>query len=175
MIDPGRVSDGLFDISDLLPTFLTLAGLNPLTVVSPTTYIDGIDQTSYLLGPAALSNRKFVYYWQQAVMSSIRCAEYKWSITGTSTDQSDVVNPGGFSGVQETYSYAKMFNLYLDPKETHSFLIRKLVYSETFSAACKAHLKTFRKYLPKVLPIFPLTSGVPLENLPFAGLLGKNT
>jgi arylsulfatase len=165
MISPGRISDGLFDLCDLFPTSLTVAGLEPTTVVSGTTYIDGIDQTSFLLAQDGFSNRKFVYYWLQAVFSAIRCAEYKWSIAATSTDQDDVVSPGGFSGAQVHYSYAKLFNLYLDPKESRSFFIRKLVYSDTFSSAFKAQMATFKKFPPKILPVLPLGSGISLPSL----------
>lgn len=163
MIRPGRTSDGLLDLADLLPTFIRLAGLDPVKVVASETYIDGIDQTSFLLAKNGLSNRKFVYYWQQAIISSIRCGEFKWSIAATSTEQSDVVNPGGFSGVQSSYSYGKLFNLYLDPKETHSYLIRKLVYNEMFQSALRSHLETFRAYPPKIRPVIPESVAIPFS------------
>src|SRR5262249_40203175 len=127
----------------------------------------------FLLGNDGLSNRKFVYYWLQATISAIRCAEYKWVIAGTSTNPEDVVNPGGFSGTQTTFSYGKLFNLYLDPKESHSFLIRKPSYSQTCSPALKAHLHTLQKFPPKMLPVIPLQGGIALPDL--GGLMASIT
>ena len=125
MIEP-RASDGLFDQLDLFATLLHLAGADD--AVPDDRFIDSIDQTSFLLGDDALSNRKFHYYWLTATFSAIRVAEYKYMIASISDNDTDVVNSGGFSGVMQQYGYGKMFNLYLDPKEQHSYLIRKLVY-----------------------------------------------
>ena len=163
MIDPGRVSDGLFDMCDLFPTFLGFAGVDPTQVVAQDTYIDGIDQTSMLLAEHGHSNRRHVYYWLQAAFSAIRCGEYKWVLTGTSTDATDAVNPGGFTGTQQTYSYPKIFNLYMDPKETHSTFVRRVVYNSTFIDAFGAHMKTLKSYPPKVVPIVPFVGGVKLR------------
>jgi arylsulfatase len=112
-------------------------------------YIDGIDQTSFLLANTGQSNRKFVYYWLMNVFSGVRVGEYKYMIASTSDDDRDVVNPGGFSGEAIHYSYGRTFNLYLDPKETHSFLIRKVLYTDTFQSAMRDHQMTFKKYPPK--------------------------
>jgi hypothetical protein len=43
----------------------------------------------------------------------------------------------------------KLFNLYLDPKETHSYLTRKLAYLEVLREGMRAHLATFHAYPPK--------------------------
>ena len=32
----------------------------------------------------------------------------------------------------ERFAYARLYNLYLDPKETHNYLTRKLAYVEAF-------------------------------------------
>ena len=53
-------------------------------------------------------------------------------IASTSDDDTDVAGPGGFTGVTQNYTYARSFNLYLDPKEQHSYLTRKLAYNEAF-------------------------------------------
>jgi hypothetical protein len=42
-----------------------------------------------------------------------------------------------------------LYNLYLDPKETHNYLTRKLAYVEAFQLGMRAHFQTFRKYPPK--------------------------
>jgi hypothetical protein len=67
-------------------------------------------------------------------------------LSSISDDERDVVNPGGFTGVVQQYAYGRFFNLYLDPKETHSYLIRKLVYIELIQRAVAEHLRSFREY-----------------------------
>jgi arylsulfatase A-like enzyme len=149
MIDPGRASDGLFSQMDLFPTMLTLAGANER--VPADRYIDGVDQTSFLLAPDGPSNRKYQYYWLGRTFSALRVGEYKFMVASISDGDHDVLNPGGFTGVSQRYPYGRLYNLYLDPKETRSYLIRKLAYLESFQSGMRNHLATFKKYPPKVV------------------------
>ena len=57
--------------------------------------------------------------------------------------------PGGFTGVTQQYTYARLYNLYLDPKEQHSYLTRKLAYNEAFLNGIREHLRTYRDHPPK--------------------------
>ena len=155
MTTPGRVSDGLFDLADLFNTSLTLAGAKD--EMPSDRYIDGIDETSFLLADKGESNRRAVYFWLETTFSGVRIAEWKAMLAATSTDDRDVVNWGGFSGADVAYSYGRTFNLYLDPKETHSFLIRKDLYVDVFHAAMMEHAATFKKYPPKT----PVVGGGP--------------
>ncbi len=148
IITPGRTSDGLFDLSDIFTTSAALAGVPG--DLPKDRYIDGIDQTSFLLSNEGDSNRKYEYYWLMKTLSAVRAGEFKFLRAASTTTADDVVNMGGFSGVAEDFSYGKMFNLYLDPKETHSYLIRKLVYNQVFQAALKRHADTFKRYPPKL-------------------------
>jgi arylsulfatase len=75
--------------------------------------------------------------------------EYKWMLTSTSDDAPDAHGPGGFTGVTQRYTYPRLFNLYLDPKESRSYLTRKLAYNEAFVEGMRQHLATFRTYPPK--------------------------
>jgi arylsulfatase len=149
MIEPGRSSDGLFSFTDVFPTVLALAGADGS--VPTDRFIDGVDPTSFLLAPEGLSNRKFQYYWLLRNLSALRCGELKMMIMGTSDDANDVAGPGGFTGVDQHYTYPRLYNLYLDPKEQHSYLTRKLAYQEVFTSSFRAHLGTFRDYPPKRL------------------------
>src|SRR5262249_19414935 len=127
MIPPGT-SDGLLPQLDLFATFLTLAGVGER--VPSDRFIDSIDQTSFLLTPQGLSNRKFHYYWLTVNLSAVRVGEYKYMTTSISDDSTDVVNPGGCTGVLTQYPNARRYNLSHSPNGTHSYLIRKLVYIE---------------------------------------------
>jgi arylsulfatase len=149
MIDEGRASDGLFSQMDLFPTMLALADAAER---APTDrYFDGIDQTSFLLAPDGESNRKYVYYWLGRTFSALRVGEYKFMVASISDDDRDVLNPGGFTGISQKYPYGRLYNLYLDPKETRSYLIRKLAYLEAFQSGIRNHLATFKSYPPKVV------------------------
>ncbi|MGD0192582.1 MAG: arylsulfatase [Rhizomicrobium sp.] len=147
VIEAGRQSDGLFDFNDVMPTLLALAGQkDPLP---SDRYIDGIDQSSFLLAPDGLSNRKFHYYWLTETFSALRCGEYKMVLTATRDDDTGSAGPGGFTGVLERYAYAKLYNLYLDPKEQHNYMTRKLAYLDAFQSGIRSHLGTFRQFPPK--------------------------
>ena len=147
MIEPGRQSDGLFDFNDILPTLLALAGESAR--LPSDRYIDGVDQSSFLLAPEGLSNRKYHYYWLQDNFSALRCGEYKLMRMAISDNDTDAAGPGGFTGVLQQFAYSRLYNLYLDPKETHNYLTRKLAYVEAFQLGMRAHFQTFRKYPPK--------------------------
>jgi arylsulfatase A-like enzyme len=149
VIDAGRQSDGLFDFNDILPTLLALAGTGEL--LPSERYIDGIDQSSFLLAPDGLSNRKYHYYWLGQHFSGLRCGEYKMVLTAASDNDSDAAGPGGFTGILQRFAYARLYNLYLDPKETHNYMTRKLAYMEAFQHGIRAHLATFKRYPPKTV------------------------
>ena len=146
-IEAGQATDGLFSLMDLFPTMLHLAGASD--TIPDDRYIDAVDQTSFLLADDAHSNRKFLYYWLGNTFSAIRVGEYKMMIASTSDNDTDVQNGGGFSGVTQKYTYSRLYNLYLDPKEQHSYMIRKIPYLEAFTSGIAAHFGTFAKYPPK--------------------------
>ena len=149
VIDAARQSDGMFDFNDILPTALGLAGETER--LPGDRYIDGIDQSSFLLAPDGLSNRKYHYYWLGTNFSGLRCGEYKMLLTATSDDDGDAAGPGGFTGALQRFTYARLYNLYLDPKETHNYMTRKLAYVEAFQHGIRAHLRSFKQYPPKIV------------------------
>lgn len=146
MIKPGRESDGLFDLADLYATALTLAGAGDK--LPNDRYVDSIDQTSFLLADDGDSNRKFVYYWLGDRFSAVRFGEYKFMAV-TEQDVPNDYLEGGFSGSATTMAYGALYNLYLDPKETHNFMIRKLPYITLYERAAARHLGTFKAFPPK--------------------------
>jgi arylsulfatase A-like enzyme len=131
----------------VLPTALGLAGAPELMPADR--YLDGVDQTSFLLAPDGLSNRKYHYYWLSQTFSGLRCGEYKMVLSATSDDATDAFGTGGFTGVLERFAYPRLYNLYLDPKEQHNYLTRKLAYIEAFQLGLRTHLATFKRFPPK--------------------------
>ena len=81
--------------------------------------------------------------------SALRVGEYKFMLASTSDDDTDVAGPGGFTGVTQNYTYARFYNLYLDPKEQHSYLTRKLAYNDAFINGIRDHLMSYRDHPPK--------------------------
>jgi len=147
MIDAGQRTDGIVSFPDFLPTMLSLAGAPEL--VPDDRFIDGVDQSSFFLAPGSPSNRKHHYYWLGSMFSALRVGEYKFMLASISDGGTDVLNPGGFTGVSQKYPYGRLYNLYLDPKETHSYLIRKLAYLEAFLKGIQGHYMSFAKHPPK--------------------------
>ncbi len=146
VIEADRRSDGLFAFTDLLPTIANLAEAG----VPDDRYIDGVDQTSFLLAPEGLSNRKYHYYWLGQLFSAVRVGEFKMMLGSISDDDADVHGRGGFTGVVQKYPYGRVYNLYLDPKEERSYMIRKLVYLDSFMAGVRDHIASFRPpYQPR--------------------------
>ncbi|HEX7375191.1 MAG TPA: arylsulfatase [Steroidobacteraceae bacterium] len=146
MIKPARESDGIFDLADLFATSLTLAGA--ADKVPSDRYIDSIDQTSFLLADDGDSNRKYEYYWLGDKFSGVRFGEYKFMAVTEEEVHNDYLD-GGFSGSATQLAYGALYNLWLDPKETHNILIRKLPYITLYQGAAARHLATFKAYPPK--------------------------
>jgi arylsulfatase len=152
MIKPARDSDGIFDLADLFATSLTLAGA--ADKVPSDRYIDSIDQTSFLLADDGDSNRKYEYYWLGDKFSAVRFGEYKY-MTVTEQDVPNDYLDGGFSGSATQLAYGALYNLWLDPKESHNILIRKLPYITLYQGAAARHLGTFKAYPPKKVVDMP--------------------
>jgi len=129
MIEP-RKSEGLFDMSDLFPTFLSLSGTTGADIgalVPSDRYIDGIDQTSFLLAENGESNRRSILYFLNEELSGVRIDEFKYMqvvqlphlITQTGYQ-------GGISGGIVHSAGSTIFNLYSNPQEDDSVGIRHI-------------------------------------------------
>jgi arylsulfatase len=145
MIKPGRTSDGLFDLMDLYNTAVALAGA---TAALPTDrYIDGIDQSSFLLADAGKSNREKVFMWCQADLMAVRMYEYKLhqAIIEPSEQWLDI----DMSQSRKTGLSPWLFNLYIDPKEEYPVGHRLNAFLASLGSELKAHGATFKVYPPK--------------------------
>ena len=145
MITPGRESDDLFDLMDLFNTSLTLAAA--ADKIPTDRYIDGIDQTSFLIVDDGRSRREKVYIWTEKDLMAMRMYEYKIHVKILQThaqwldiDMSTKVDVG---------LAPWLFNLYIDPKEQYPVGHRMNAWLASMAAELKAHAATFRKYPPK--------------------------
>lgn len=145
MITPGRQSDELFDLMDLFNTSLDLAGA--LDKIPTDRYIDGIDQTSFLLADGGRSKREKVYVWNEQSLMAMRMYEYKImvKIVETKAQWLDI----DMSTVTDAGLAPWLFNLYIDPKEQYPVGHRMNAWLASMSAELKDHAATFRKYPPK--------------------------
>ncbi|MGC4001953.1 MAG: arylsulfatase [Pirellulales bacterium] len=146
MIKAGRTSDGLFDVMDLFNTSLAVGGI--VDKIPTERYIDGIDQTSFLLTDDGKSNRQAVFSYNQAEFSGLRWDSFKAYFKVQLADQP-------FSNISMSTFVPVgvspwVFDLYRDPKErkTQSNADYEWVYGPILQMYGQ-HAKTFVKYPKK--------------------------
>jgi len=145
MIAPGRVSDEVFDLMDLFNTAVNLAGAN--AKLPKDRYIDGIDQTSFLLHDEGLGKRECVFFWWKSDLMAVRMREYKEHVK--------VILPHStfmhidMATVNDVGTAPWLFNLYIDPKEELPVGHRMNAWLASLGAEMAAHASTFKKYPPK--------------------------
>ena len=145
VITAGRESDELFDLMDLFNTSLALAGA---TASIPTDrYIDGIDQTSFLIADEGHSRREKVYIWNVADFIAMRMYEYKLyrKIITTDAQWLDI----DATTEHDTGLSPWLFNLYIDPKEEYPVGHRMNAWLASMGAEVNGHRATFKQYPPK--------------------------
>ena len=142
MIEPGRESDELFDLMDLFNTSLHLAGIEDRLPTDR--YIDGIDQTSFLLADDGRSNREKVYIWNEADLMAMRMYEYKIHVKVVESHAQwlDI----DMTTVSDVGLAPWLFNLYIDPKEQYPVGHRM----NAFLASMAAEMKGARGDLQEV-------------------------
>ena len=168
MIKP-RKSDGLFDFADLLPTALSLAGAPGAKLAHEfpkRTYIDGVDQASFLVADDGLSARRSRPYTLNQYFAGIRVDEFKGVWTGEI--ENAIVQKGdwgGFSGAIFTDSGGGVaFNLYTNPKEDVSIGIRHIPMMVPLLQAAGAYMQDLIKYPPQFKIGF-LSNNPPVYNV----------
>ena len=151
MVKAGRVSDGLFDMTDMFNTSLAVAGVDAAKAVPTDRYIDGIDQTGLLLADSGQSAREAVYFWNADLFSGARWRYYKLATSEVQVGSGNVRDFGGLDNAQfVTPTNGLMYNLYLDPRERKSVLIEKAwAPSYAIGPLMAVHGATLAKYPPK--------------------------
>ena len=145
MIKPGRVSDDVFDLMDLFNTAVHLAGADDKLPTDR--YIDGVNQTSFLLHDEGQGKRECVFFWFKSDLMAVRLREYKEHVK--------VILPHStfmhidMATVQDVGTAPWLFNLYIDPKEELPVGHRMNAWLASLAAEMNAHAATFKKYPPK--------------------------
>lgn len=148
VIKPSQVSNGMFDMTDFFVTSLSLAGA--LDKLPQDNYIDGIDQSSFLLADGGLTRRHTTFFWGGYDFSAMRLGEFKFYFKPFLTPQ-PMTGVGGAMVVQ-TGTTPWAFNLHVDPQEQK--IGTNFHYDFAFEPgveASKRHLATFKKYPMKDL------------------------
>ena len=143
MIAPGRESDGLFHLTDLFTTSVGIAGAS--SEIPTERYIDGIDQTSFLLADDGQSKRDAVFLYSESTLMAMRWMEYKVHFRvmlqhapRSNLDETTVSNVGMSPWV---------YNLYLDPKEQASSGHRRFEWGlPQILNKANRHLATFSAF-----------------------------
>jgi hypothetical protein len=130
---------------DLFNTSLQLAGA--ADKIPTDRYIDGIDQTSFLLADDGRSNREKVFIWNEKELMSMRMYEYKIHIKVVE-QKAQWLNID-MTTVSDVGLAPWPFNLYIDPKEEYPVGHRMNAFLASMAAELKGHAATFRKYPPK--------------------------
>jgi len=148
-IRAGRVSDGLFDLMDLFNTALALG--NATSSIPRDRYIDGIDQSSFLLSDEGRSNRDTVYHWMQDRFMALRWQEYKTHYQVLLPGDANAERYGGLQNtmVATTGYLGWVYNLYTDPGEQHPLGLRDEWILPFVQARKQRHLQSLRDYPPK--------------------------
>ncbi len=153
MIAP-RKSDQLFDLADILPTALHLAGYPGAKLAGlfdDKTYIDGVDQAAFLVADEGLSARRSRIYTLNQYFSAVRIDEFKATTTGELED--GIMKrgyTGGFSGsIFTDTGGAVVANLYTNPQEDVSIGIRHIPMAVPLGATGGWYLKELLEYPPQ--------------------------
>ena len=114
-------------------------------------YIDGIDQTSFLLSDNGESNRETVFFWMQDTYMALRWAEYKVhrKVLVTGDNQYSALGSLQNSTVVDTGYIGWVYNLYTDPQEKVSISLRKGWLLPYMLKERSRHFKSLQDYPPK--------------------------
>lgn len=146
MIQPGRASDGLFDLMDLFGVSMNLAGISTDKLPAKH-YYDFVDQTSFLLHDRGQSKRDSVYFWWGNQLTACRLREYKVHVKVLLPEAPHMQID--YATVRNVGLAPWLFNLYIDPKEQLPVGHRRNAWLATVTGELKAHAATFKKYPPK--------------------------
>ncbi len=151
-----RKTEGLFDLADILPTALSLAGkpgAELAKLLPPDRYVDGIDQLSFLLADKGNSNRRSILYWLGSIFAAVRIDEFKVHKAVQITDMiTHKGYNGGFTGgIVEKTGGLVMFNLYTNPQEDDSVGIRHIPVGNIINSEFGRYRSVLKKYPPNFL------------------------
>jgi arylsulfatase len=139
-IKPDSVSNEMVHEMDLFPTLAKLAGGK----VPTDRVIDGVDQSDFLLGKQAESNREGFIVYMGTDIFGVKWRDWKLTFAEMDSALSD----------KRSYNFLKTYNLLTDPGETESRTVPD-------SWVAKAGLVQFAEHLKSLKENPPIPTGAP--------------
>jgi arylsulfatase len=150
----GRVSSDIVDMTDLLPTLAAAAGA-PNVVESLKkgarigerdykVHLDGYDQTALFTGKSEQSNRNFVFYYDETVLTAIRYKQFKITFSAKMG--------GHWDDPLQSLGRPQITNLRMDPFErqwgdvNRQYAEHKTWVLTPIVGIVGQHLQTFKEY-----------------------------
>ena len=114
-IKPGK-DDGMFSIMDFIPSLATICG-GKMPTDRP---IDGVDQSDWLLGKQANSNREHLITFIGGDMVAVRWHHFRIHLQDVVQSGNGYVRQGGTSANRlPKNGYPTVYNILSDPREEH--------------------------------------------------------
>ena len=153
MIAP-RKSEGLFDQADIFNTLISIAGAPGAKLADylpKDRYVDGVDQSSFLIADNGQSARRARIYTMNQYLSAVRVDEFKYIITAELEGGFFKRGfTGGFSGpIATDTGGGVMVNLYTDPQEDVSSGIRHIPMTLPVASALAEYMLELGSYPPQ--------------------------
>ena len=150
----GRVSSDIVDMTDLMPTLAAAAGA-PNVVESLKkgarigerdykVHLDGYDQTALFTGKSEQSNRNFVFYYDETVLTAIRYKQFKITFSAKMG--------GHWDDPLQSLGRPQITNLRMDPFErqwgdvNRQYAEHKTWVLTPIVGIVGQHLQTFKEY-----------------------------
>ena len=130
----GRVSDEIVHAMDLFPTFAQIAGGK----VPDDRVIDGVDQTDFLTGKQAKSNREGLIVYMGNDVWGVKWRNWKVNLKEQQTI---------FDGTID-YGLPRVYNLYKDPGETMNVIFPETWVPKAALGQLGAHIGSLRQEPP---------------------------
>jgi arylsulfatase A len=121
-IAPGTTSDAIAGTTDVLPTFVSLAGGAPKKDVK----IDGVDISKHLLGRRASSGRKEWYYFQGTRLQAVRSGPWKLAMTSQSLGMGIKEKAADLSKADRLYNLGEEIGETTDRAADHPEIVARL-------------------------------------------------
>jgi arylsulfatase len=114
-INPG-VSNEMFSIHDFLPTLAAIIGAD----VPRDRPIDGIDQSSFLLGKQQNSNREYLLTFIGDRLVALRYRQWRMYPVSFGSTEGNAATAGYLGRMGETAGIPEVYNIEADPREEHN-------------------------------------------------------
>jgi arylsulfatase A-like enzyme len=115
-----RVSNEMFSEMDFFPTLAKFAGVK----IPTDRAIDGIDQSAYLLGQQDKGSRQSMLTFIGDQLVAVRWHQWRYYMVDVQPAGAHKINATGvFSDFPPTAGYPLVYNIELDPREEHPYLI----------------------------------------------------